>query len=99
MIICLNARNQENVLSGFREKCITGGCIQGWLGPIYIKFQKQLYEIKIAAFFFILQDLYLNSSGRAKSGSKQAKKIKGNRGVWGCWEPLSDIWGFSQNHT
>ena len=52
MIIYLNARNKENVLSGSREKCITGGCIQGWPGPIYIKLQKQLYEIKIAAFFY-----------------------------------------------
>ena len=27
-------------------------------------------------------------------------KIKGNRVVWGCWEPLSeDIWGFFQNHN
>ena len=51
MIICLNARNQENVLGGSREKCITRGCIQGLLRPIYIKLQKQLYKIKIAAFF------------------------------------------------
>ena len=77
MIICFNARNQESVLSGSREKCTTGGCIQGWLGLIYIKLQKQLYEIKIAAFFFILQDLYLNSSGIAK----RAKRQKKSRGI------------------
>ena len=47
-----------------------------------------------------MEDLYLDSSGRVKGGSKQAKKIKGNRGVCGCWEPLSeDIWGISQNHN
>ena len=51
MIICLNARNQENELSGSREKCIIGEYIHGWLGPIYEKLQKQLQEIKIAAFF------------------------------------------------
>ena len=51
MIICLNARNQENVLGGSREKCILGGRIQEWLGPIYIKLQEQLHEIKIADFF------------------------------------------------
>ena len=42
----------------------------------------------------------MNSSGRAKSGSKQEKKIEGNRGVWGYWKPLpEDIWGFSQKHN
>ena len=51
MIICLNARSQENVLSGSRENSITGGCIQGWLGPIYIKLQKQLYKLKLQLFF------------------------------------------------
>ena len=30
MIICLNAKNQEYVVSGSREKCITVGCIQIW---------------------------------------------------------------------
>ena len=42
MITCLNARNQENELSGSREKCIIGEYIHGWLGPIYVKLQKQL---------------------------------------------------------
>ena len=51
MIICLNVKNQENAFSGSREKRITGGCIQGWMEPIYIKLQKQRYKIKIAAFF------------------------------------------------
>ena len=50
MILCLNTKIQENLLSGSREKCIRDGCIQGWLGPIYIKIQKHLYEIKIEAF-------------------------------------------------
>ena len=32
--------------------------------------------------------------------NKQAKEMERNRGVWECWEPLSeDIWGFSQNHN
>ena len=31
--------------------------------------------------FFILQDMYLNSSGKTKRGTKQAEKIERNRGV------------------
>ena len=38
------------------QGCIQGyiqwiQCIQGWLGPVYIKLHKELYEKKIAAFF------------------------------------------------
>ena len=77
MIICFNARNQENVLSGSREKCITGGCIQGWLGQIYIKLQKQLYEIKITAFFFHSAGSVPEQLRYSKEGEK-AKKIEGN---------------------
>ena len=51
MIICLNPRNQKNLLSASREKCMAGGFTQGWLGPICIKIQKHQYEIKIAGFF------------------------------------------------
>ena len=47
MFTCLNAVNQENLFSGSREKCITDGCIRT---GIYIKIQKLLSEIKIAAF-------------------------------------------------
>ena len=52
MIICLNARNQKNLLSASREKCMGGGFIQGWVGAISIKIQKHQYEIKIAAFVY-----------------------------------------------
>ena len=42
----------------------------------------------------------MDRSGRTERGSKQGKEIERNRGVLGCWEPLSDdIWGFSQNHN
>ena len=91
MIICLNARNQENVSSGSREKCITGACVQGWLGPIYIKLQKQLYEIKMAAFF---------SFCRICTWTAQVLPFWKQKGKENRWEPLSDvIGGFSQNHN
>ena len=32
MILCLNTKIQENLLSGSREKCITVGCIDGMAG-------------------------------------------------------------------
>ena len=37
---------------------------------------------------FILQDLQLNSSGRAKRRSILVKKFEGIGGFGGCWEPL-----------
>ena len=60
---------------------------------------------------FTLEDLQLNSSGRAKR-SKQAKKIERNQGVWGMlgtfiwWylriftKPLlGEFWGVSGKHS
>ena len=77
MIICLNARNQENILSGSREKCITYGCIQGWLVPIYIKLQKQLYEIKIGAFFSFCRICTWTAQLEQRSKVNRQRKSRG----------------------
>ena len=76
MIICLNARNQENLLSGSREKYIT----DEWIQEFTERSKNTCDKLKLQP-LFILQDLQLNSSGSAKR-SKQAKKIKESRGVW-----------------
>ena len=79
MIICLNARNQENILSGSTEKMH-----HRWMHTeIYIKIQKHLQEIKIAAFVHSAESKLLS---KAKRRSIPEKKIEGNRGGCGMLE-------------
>ena len=52
-------------------------------------------------FFDVNLLTYMKAKLQEQRGeANRQRKSRGIRGVWGCWEPLSEnIWGFSQNHN